>query len=243
MAVVAALGFVAFRGGKEKSETSSGGSEVVSTPGQKTAEHDGPVEIIDENFKTSLENNQALPPGWKGEALGVVADGEGRACLEVNKKTGEHLVTLPPLSLGAGFVIEVEYILHGLPANRGNLNQSLTFQLASSRGGEGIPIAINHAGFVAIAGNEPRQAAGFPVVDMFHLKDVKISRLHLVRNGKTLRVELNGVIAASAQIDENAVFDRLQIGLTAGHVPNRFAQPPEGYTAKLYSLKIGPLSK
>ena len=243
IAAVVTFGVFALRGGKDKDGTSSGGADVPSdktTPGKK-AVAGGPTSVLDENFKSTLQKNLALPDGWSGDSFGVVADDEGRACLEVNKKTGEPLVTLPPLALGKEFFVEGEYILRGLPNNRREVNQTLTLRLLSSKGGEGIPIAINHAGFVVIAGNEPRQAPGFTMPDMFRLQDVKISRFRLVRNDKTLLVELNGVIAAKAQIDESAAFDRVQVGLTAGHVPNRFSNPPVLYAARLYSLKIGPL--
>ena len=167
LAAVVTLGFVALRGGKDKGETSSPGSEVASTEktasSKKLAKSGGSVVLIDENFKSTLQKNLALPDGWIGDSFGVVADEEGRACLEVNKKTGEPLVTLPPLALGNGFVIEGEYILRGLTNNRRELNQTLTLRLLSSKGGEGVPVTINHTGFVAIAGNEPRQAAGFIV--------------------------------------------------------------------------------
>ncbi len=204
--------------------------------------------LLDEDFRESLKNNRALPEGWTGNALTVVADENKRACLETAKKEGDDLVTLPTLALGDNFSIEGDYILRGYQFNSRTASQSLSIQLESTKGDTTVRIVINHAGFVTIGNNQPRQAPGFPLpppqdqhgnVNREYLGQFKISKFRMIRDGKMLRVYLNGKPAATATLEDLPDTDTVRIGLTAGVVEAPFPRIQKvGYAARLYNLKI-----
>jgi hypothetical protein len=172
--------------------------------------------LLDEDF-TKLESGRALPRGWTSDAMVVVKDNKDTPCLEVNKLSGDHFVKLPRTTLRGDFYIEGDFL-----ANYSNpVYQLLTIHLESTKGGKRISVVFTpYYNTFAIGTNRPRAVTNFEAY--------KVNRFRISREGKVIRVSMNGKEADVAEFEVEE-FDTVQIGLTAG------GNPP----ARLYSLKLG----
>jgi predicted Ser/Thr protein kinase len=191
-----------------------GHSETKDTKDQPRA--DAVKVLIDEDFRTALEKKQTLPDGWKGDAFRVVKDNE-EPCLEVSKATGEAFVTVPLSSpLSANFAIEGVFML--------DQPQHLVIRLESRKTNALLPITIDYSGKISI-GDDVRLAPP-------NYKPHVLTRFLIQREGKKLRVLLNGEAAADKDLDAVTELEGLQLGMHAG----------KGYrldrVARVYRLKV-----
>jgi serine/threonine protein kinase len=178
--------------------------------------------LIDEDFRTPLEKKLTIPEGWKGDAFRVVKDNE-EACLEVSKAPGsdkvatESFVTVPLSSpLSANFAIEGVFIL--------DQPQHLIVRLESRKTSSLLPIAIDWSGKISI-GDDVRLAPP-------NYKPHILTRFLIQREGKKLRVFLNGEPAADKDLDAMTQLESLQVGMNAGQGFR------VGRVARLYRLKV-----
>ncbi|HEY4308484.1 MAG TPA: serine/threonine-protein kinase [Pirellulales bacterium] len=178
----------------------------------------GPPPIVDEDFSQVISAGQALPVGWIGDGYGVVEDRDHRPCLELNKKDGEHFLSLPPAPLGSCFAVSGQFLLNA-DSSRG---QKLILVFEAVQGGKRERVDIAVSGMTEIEGFLPRQA--------ITLNRGVIHEFRMERRGDLLSVEIDDKIAASAQVNPKTNFDSLKLALS----------PATGQMAKakLFRLKV-----
>ena len=207
-------------------------SGVTDTPNDKqtskqknSAKSSDPQEII-ENFRKTYDDKKPLPVGWRNEAnaFAVAKDPKnGKTCLRIIEKGGEHTVELPALKLTNQFFIEMEFLIHWY-------TQTLTIELDSRKGGKKLRTVIQPlTGSVAVGDKLPETPPNFKVAGS--------NVIRIARNGNVVTVEINGVQLSLAQFNELADFDIVRIGLIAGDSAN-FGP---GSWARIYSVKVGTL--
>jgi serine/threonine-protein kinase len=203
-------------GGKGGDGTKGKGDDGNGTPDKNKGQ--APPKLTAEDFRTALDKGDALPHGWKGKSYSVTEGKNGKACLEVTQKLGEHMVAPPSITLAGDFAIEAEYIL-GYHHNR------FLIQLEGRKGEPPLTVVITSTGAVTINDNQPRPEA-YGAYD-------KLTKARLLRKGGTLTVFINGKRAAVGQIKPSAEYSGLQLSLPAGVSYSQLAQ--------LYSLKVEKL--
>jgi serine/threonine protein kinase len=199
---------------------------IVARQNEETAKEqlkpDWPQVLIDEHFCKTYQNKLAIPNAWKGDAFRVVK-GNDQCWLEVSKPTGDHFVTLPPLTLSGNFSIEGVYFMDRPEfANYHKLIISLENRKKSVL----LPVVFDWAGKVLIANDARLPPQGYQPLLPTHFL--------LKREGNRLRVFLNKDPVADKDLDEVVEFDTLRLGLAAG--PGN-----SGKLAKLYELKVAIL--
>ena len=177
------------------------------TPGE-------PQVLIDEDFSKAIKNSQTLPDGWSGDAFRVVKDHD-EPCLEVSKPSGIYFVTLPPVTLSGDFSIEAACIV--------DAGRPLIVRLESRKTNALLPVTLSHDGQIAIGDDRRLAPPNFKIYQpvLFLLK----------REGKKMRVFLNGEVAADKDLDAVTEFESLQLGMGGG-----VAVIPGG--SKVFRLKV-----
>jgi hypothetical protein len=178
-----------------------GGSEAKAKDTQKEQPKADAVKVVvDEDFRTTLEKKLTLPEGWTGDAFRVVKDNE-EPCLEVGKATGEAFVTVPlSSSLSGNFAIEGVFLL--------DQPHKLVVRLESRKTNALLPIVFDSTGKILI-GDDARSAPP-------NYKPHTPTQFLLQREGKKLRVFLNGEPAADKELEGVTEFEILKLGMNAG---------------------------
>jgi serine/threonine protein kinase len=157
-----------------------------------------PKVFIKEDFRNAHEK-KTMPDGWDSDAFRVEKL-SGEPYLEVSKAAGVHFVTLPPVSLKGDFVIEGNYIIDMEV-------QALVIELESRKTNVFLPVTLRGNGSVLILDDTlvaPTNYKGGPT--QFVLK----------REGKKLRVFLNGDVVGVKDLPAVTEYETIKIGMNAG---------------------------
>ena len=171
--------------------------------------------FIDEDFSKAVANRQTLPDGWSGDAFRVVKEHD-EPCLEVSKPTGQFFVKTPPVNLSADFSIEVACIV--------DVTGPVVVRLESRKTNALLPVSVNYAGQVTIADDTRLAPPNF--------KPYSPMQFLLKREGKIMRVFLNGEVVADKDLDAVTEYESLQLGMTGGKYQ---------VGAKVFRLKVTAL--
>jgi hypothetical protein len=174
----------------------------------------GPVVLIDEDFHDAAEKKHSLPDGWDGDGFTIVTE-KDRHGLQVSRKTGVMVAKVrlrQPIK--GNFVIEGNYL------QPPNIETAVGFVLEDSKSSAVLPILFPWSGEVVIAKEankrHPAYILGAP------------TQFAIQREGKTVRVLLDGNNVAEKGFSEVPTFDTLNLSLTA-------------WNATLYRLKVTTL--
>lgn len=183
---------------KEGDPIVKGNTKDATEAGKDKAKSDLRKEFINEDFKDAFDK-KSMPVGWDSDAFRVEKQ-VGEPYLEVSKAAGIHFVTLPAVNLKGDFVIEGNYLIF-------RFNQALIIRLESRQTNKFLVVTLEHTGRVFVLDDvllAPTNYKGGPT--QFLLK----------REGRKLRVFLNGEVVGAPNLPEVTEYETIKIGMHAG---------------------------